>query len=465
MPRYFRFGLTALAITAIGLGAAAPISAQPPPRCPSMGWEEGLINYQKPNAAFPTQDTPVTATDCAFHQWSFEAFVWATAVDSNGVPRFMTLPTEDELQSTAANAAEPHPRQLKLAARSAVDFGLPGFSEGAGSFVEADGNVLIAPNGYPVYDSVHMNPAYFNTAKQNLIVNGGYQTQPQSSTFPVGAAVFKATWLRLAPGEQPPAGVFTTQALVPVLTELRTKTSVAIVPVPGRFVNATVALVGLHVVGETINHQEFLWGTFQHKLDAPAVPDNTFTTSGSNPSNFTFYRANTPFAQVNQPFTPPSLTFNPATQRFSPANNAVLENRTGGENQPSGVNNVLNVNAQGQSFLAHEKPPQSIFANYDLIGTVWMKPNSYNLTSDQTDAIGSVNLANVTAETYVQAAKNTPMSQVLNCFLCHNPTSYSFQSNPPPLANRLIALSHALAVGTAYATPNAIIGPARQSVR
>jgi len=76
-----------------------------------------------------------------------------------------------------------------------------------------------------------------------------------------------------------------------------------------------------------------------------------------------------------------------------------------------------------------------------------------------------VTLANVTAETYVQVAKNTPMSQVFNCFLCHNPTSYSFQSSPPPLANRLIALSHALAVGTAYAVPNAIIGRAAAPLR
>jgi hypothetical protein len=336
MRHDLRLSFAAIVLAAIGVHCAAPASAQqqppPAPGCPLQGWEENLANYQKPEAAFPTQDTPVTAPDCNFHQWSFEAFVWATALGSNGVPRFLTLPTEDDLLNTAPEAATPHPRELKLAARSPVDFGLPGYTTGAGSFVEADGNVLVAPNGYPVYDSVHMNPAYFATAKQNLIVNGGYQTQPQSSTFPVGAAVFKATWLRLAPGEQPPAGAYTTQAMVPVLTVLRTKTSIAIVPAPGQFVTATVALVGLHVVGETINHQEFLWGTFQYKFDAPAVPDNTFTTSGSNPNNFAFYRANTSYAQVNLPLTPPSLTFNPATQRFSPPNNAVLENQTGGEN-------------------------------------------------------------------------------------------------------------------------------------
>ena len=466
MPHRLRFCSAALALVALTLHAASTASAQQPARgCPLTGWAEGLGQFQTPNAAFPTQDTPVGAADCNFHQWSFEAFVWATAM-IDGVPRFLTLPTEEDLLTpNLAAAATLHPRPLELGARSIVAHGLPGFTEGAGAFVEADGNVLVSPNGYPVYTSVHMNAAYFNTAKQNLIVNGGYQSQPQGSTFPVGAAVFKATWLRLAPGQPAPAGAYTTQAKVPVLTVLRTKTTVAIIPVPGQFQTATVALVGLHVVGETINHPEFLWGTFEHKLNTPTVPDNTFTTSGSNPASFTLYQANTPFSQVNLPFTPPSLTFNPATQRFAPFNNAVLQNRTGGENQPNGPGNVLAVSAQGQNFLAKEKPPQSLFANYFLVGTVWMLPNSYKTTSDQTDAVGSVSLANTTAETFVQGTKNSPLNQVQNCFMCHNATSYSFQSQPPPLAPRLIALSHALAVGTPYAVQNIITGGVRLPIR
>ena len=84
---------------------------------------------------------------------------------------------------------------------------------------------------------------------------------------------------------------------------------------------------------------------------------------------------------------------------------------------------------------------------------------SYNVNSNQTSAVGSVDLANATAETFVQNAKNTPISNVLNCFLCHNASSYSFQTPPPPkLPNRLIALSHVLSYGTPYDVPNSITG-------
>ena len=449
---------------AVGARAATP---QPAKNCPPFGWSEGLSKYLAPNAAFPTTDTqPVPTPDCNFHEWSWEAFVWATALITDpasgaSVPRFMTLATPADLLNTDENAGEPKMRLLTLAARAQTFHGAPGFTEGAGAIVEADGNMLVAQNGYPVYASVHMNKSYFDTARKNLIVNGGYLSQPPSSYFSVGAAVFKATWLRLAPGQRPPAGAYTTQAQVPVLQTTTSPGLVTIAPVPGKFVTVTVALVGLHVVGQTVNHPEFLWGTFEHKMNSPATPDNTFTPSASrkDPKSYTLYKANTPFSQANQALDPPVLRLDAASQKLSPVTNVVLENQTGGENQANGPGNILVLNTQGEGFLAGQKPPQAVFANYVLVGTVWMLPNSYNVNSNQTNAVGSVDLANATAETFVQNAKNTPISNVLNCFLCHNASSYSFQTPPPPkLPNRLIALSHVLSYGTPYDVPNSITG-------
>jgi hypothetical protein len=431
------------------LSAAAPAWAG---GCPALGWAEGLGAFQDTNAAFPTKDTPLNAVDCNFHQWSWEAFVWATALDANGVPRFMGLQTPNDLFT--ASAGKPRTGMLKLAARSSTLHGMAGFVEGAGAIVEADGNMLVGPNGYPVYASVHMSPGYFKVAQQNLIATGGYLSQPADAYFNVGDAVFKATWLRLDPGQSPPDGAYTTQAQVPNLHVLRTKTTAAVAP-NGTYQTVTVALVGLHVVGYTINHPEMLWATFEHLANTPSTPDNTFSTSGSNPNSYTFYRGNTPYTQVNlQNSSPPTLNFDLATQKFSPPTMAVQENATGGENHPDGATNIAGVNQGGQGFLAGETGTQSLFANYRLIGTVWMQPNSYSLTSDQTDAVGSVNLANTTAETFVQQASNANKQQWQNCFSCHNPTSYSFQSYPPPLKNRLIAISHVLGEGTPYAVPN-----------
>jgi hypothetical protein len=460
-------------LTAVALATSASLpvarAATPPapaPGCPTLDWTGGFHGLLQPGGAFPTQDTAsLQAPDCAFHQWSWEAFVWATALVTDSasgatVPRFLTLATPEELLSSAPGAGKARLRPLKLAARSQKLHGTAGFTEGAGAIVEADGNMLVGQNGYPVYASVHMNESYFDTAQKNLIVNGGYQQQPADSHFSVGAAVFKATWMRLDASQPPPAGAYTTQAQVPVLQSTTSGGTTTIAPVPGQFATVTVALVGLHVVGYTVNHPEFLWGTFEHRLNSPQTADNSFSPSGSSATGYTFYAANTPYSQVNQSATPPLLTLNAQTQKLSPVTNVVLENMTGGENQPSGSGNIATLNADAQSALAKLAAPQSTFANYNLIGTVWMKPNTYNLKSDQRDAVGSINLANGTAETFVQTARNGDAKKNTNCFLCHNPTSYSFQKVPPKLANRLIALSHVLSIGTAYAVPNQVSGQA-----
>ena len=114
----------------------------------------------------------------------------------------------------------------------------------------------------------------------------------------------------------------------------------------------------------------------------------------------------------------------------------------------------MNLNTASQGFLHSMGGKQSTFANYNLIGTVWMKPNSYSINSGRTDAIGSVNLANTTAETFVQQASNRNQKDVQNCFMCHNASSYSFGSWPPPLPKRRIAISHVLSEGSPYAVPN-----------
>src|SRR5450432_1399331 len=97
-----------LAVAAIGFagGFGNVAGAAPPPpakNCPQFGWSEGLKDFLAPNYAFPTKDTQsLSAPDCNFHQWSWEAFVWATALikdPASGatVPRFMTLATPDDL--------------------------------------------------------------------------------------------------------------------------------------------------------------------------------------------------------------------------------------------------------------------------------------------------------------------------------------------------------------------------------
>jgi hypothetical protein len=457
--------------------------------CPPLGWSEGLNVYLDKKTTMPIDQT---SNDCSFHMWSWEAFIWATALD-NGVPRFMGLATPEQLFESSDNKDKTSMLRLSTRAISAhsdsISNSVSHKPEGAGAIVEADGNMLVGKNGYPVYASVHMNASYFNTVKQNMIVNGGYQNPPAAPNdyFTVGAGVIKATWLRLGDGEKAPLGAFTTQAEVPVLTVDTVNSQVV---TSGDVIEVTVALVGLHVVGLTPDHPEFLWATFEHNLNAPMLDDNTFCDNlgeqgclkVSDPNNYTFYESNTQFDNVNlqnqEVTNKAALSFGQTSQKFSPATNVVQKNKTGGENNsPNGPANITNLNESAQGFLralsAKTANPQSVFSHYNLIGTVWMLPNTYMKTTtnwqnlNQANAVGSVNLANSTAETFQQQAHNNtaPINPIKaddlgNCFECHNPQSFTYQTPPSgktALQARLVAISHVTAEGSAaYAVPNSI---------
>lgn len=436
--------------------------------CPPNGWSEGLAVYMDADATMPTAFS-ATADDCEFNMWSWESFVWATA-KVNGIPRFMNMKTPGQL---FAKKKAKKKSLLRLSSRSAPAHG-NGFTEGAGAFVEADGSMLVGPNGYPVYASVHMNDSYFNTVKNNLIKDGGYTKNAGKDYFDVGAAVIKATWYRLEDGESAPAGSYTTQAEVPVLKRQVSGGfgSAESVVSSGKFETVTVALVGVHVVGYVQHHPEFLWGTFEHNMNAPMIKDNTFTTSGSDSNGYTFYKANTSYSEVlvpNQPETskdPALLTFDDTTGKFSPITQVVQMNKTGGDNRTNGPANIASINQSAQTYVAgdnFEEPKHfKEFANYNLIGTLWMKPDTYVSTNanwqnlDQSDAQGAVNLANSTAETFMQQPLNTVKPENWgNCFECHNAKSFTYgDKGAPALPARRIAVSHIVSEGTAYAVPN-----------
>lgn len=371
---------------------------------------------------------------------------------------------------------------LQLQARSTKAHNNPD-DEHPAAFTEADGSLLVGQNGYPVYASVHMNDSYFATVKANLIETGAYTKNKDADTpgaasadcgkdglsehsndayFACGATVFKATWLRLASNEEPPEGSYVTEAEVPVLKNLCSMDACTVVA-SDEMARVNVALVGLHVVSYIEHHPEFVWATFEHNNNSPSFADGTFEwNENSDPKDYTFYAANTPFTEdniivSNQPNKgkPPLLTFDEATQTFSPITQVVQMNRTGGENQPNGAENIAGVNESSQTELKNLK---STFANYFLVGAVWLDPDTYTADNPEivdtsvnwnTKAVGGMALANMTAETFMQAPGTGDQQ---NCFLCHNPQSYYFKDKTMPL--RRVAISHMLAVDSSFAVPN-----------
>jgi hypothetical protein len=445
---------------------APPLHGQSPapsptatPQCPRFGWAEGLVKYTAyPAPPFPTDDTAnVNAGDCAFHQWSWEAFVWATAIGADGRPRFTTLHNVDELSNSKAAAAT-GPKPLGLKPRNLKPQGTKvnlKATKSGDDPAQAGGGVLVDQDGQIVWYSTHMNDAYFKFVQ----LNGGanYAKAADNLNFPVGSAVFKASW-KVVPDGATMTGFYTEKSSVPLL--VNSKGGGITVDPSGKTRPVTVALVGLHVVGLTDNHPEFLWGTFEQNQNAPDLPPGMQPTS-SNPvstKNFTFYKANTPASSCNAPFPAPTVT-DSTKQTVAPVTNVFLQYPTGNAAASRTADiNAINTAAQGEmANMGTFKPPQpkeTVWANYKLVGTLWLmantlKPNDDNMLNE---GVGSVNLANSTLETYFQGQGNS-------CFLCHN-------SGPPfgvpNGVGKNINISHVI-VGTIPPAPTPTATPGLQN--
>ena len=81
------------------------------------------------------------------------------------------------------------------------------------------------------------------------------------------------------------------------------------------------------------------------------------------------------------------------------------------------MTDIQQINANFQAKIREESSEEinTVFANYKLIGTVWMLANTLKPGDGNMDqqAIGSIDLANSTLETFVQG-------QGTNCFSCHS---------------------------------------------
>jgi hypothetical protein len=450
--------LAVIAIFALTLnvsGQSPTPTPSPTPPCPAFGWAEGLVKYTAyPAPPFPTDDTAnVNAQDCAFHQWSWEAFVWATAIGADGRARFATLHNVDELGKKSALAKGPKPLGLKPR-----DFKPKGANANRSGDdpQQAGGGVLVDQDNQIVWYSTHMNDAYFAFVQQNG--GAGYGKAGDTLTFPVGAAVFKASW-KVVPNGTTPSGFYTEKATVPLLIN-KAGGGIAVDP-SGKTRPVTVALVGLHVVGVTDNHPEFLWGTFEQVQNAPDLPSGMQPNSPDPVStqNFTFYKANTPANACNQPSPAPSV--DPAKQAVSPITNVFRQFATGNA-APNRTADITAINSAAQGEMKNMgtfKPPQpkeTVWANYKLIGTLWLmantlKPNDNNMVGE---GVGSVNLANSTLETYFQGTD-------VSCFLCHNTGGSSSKKKPYP--GKDINISHVILemIPPASATPTPTTSPAK----
>jgi hypothetical protein len=391
-----------------------------------------------PHSQTPKQNSagfPSNPTNCDFHQWAWNAFLWLTQ-DVEGEPRFERMPE---------NGIEAQPGVLNaLIGRSAKARALDRIQQAGPN------GIMVDLQGRPIYYSIHSDPTFGDFVKTNFIGANGFDPAKLRAfdpdvSFPVDSLTLKAAWKIVAPGEDV-SRFYTRMAPIALLTTKNGKIALS-----GKTKIVEVALVGFHIAGTVAEHPEMIWATFEHLQNAPDLP-KPMQQMGPNEvvshDDWTFYKKNTPFKDCNiNAAGSGALKLNEAAQTLSPVTQVCRLVPYGG-GSPDNVTNIKSLNDSVHPQL------KDLWNNYFEVGAIWffanngLKPNctfqsgSLECRADPTKPIltGSTQLSNTTVETFTQS-----QSAQNNCFACHNTVQIALP-NPtvPSLPGLNVNISHVL---------------------
>jgi hypothetical protein len=374
-------------------------------------------------------DIPLTGstTNCQFHQWSWQKFLWLTRPMTNGHAFF-----QDSL-------IQVDPDLIPVPSHSNIPLVLSDTKQ-AGSKGDLITNPAYNGTAYKVYYSIYVNKTLKHAADSfKKVIDTTTSLLNNSLNFPNGSLELKVSWVNIAAIPAAEQGNY-----------YQANSTIMTVPSPGDtvYTTTTVALLGMHVVGRVINHPEFIWATFEHhgmqpyynwanatdSSDASATAANdkllfakgsattmsgiTWDTTTKQADSmyrvFTLYKYGTPRVAKD--------SFMPGTCQAEPVNYA----------------NVDSLN----KCVAANLTPNDVWRNYFYNGSIWV--NMDGLTEAQQDSLiiaqgfnignaqtgdvvrGSLSVSNITMETYLQTFADQTQkiftynaTSIANCFGCH----------------------------------------------
>ncbi|WP_430412262.1 hypothetical protein [Kordia sp.] len=375
------------------------------------------------NSPFAASET----TNCIFHQWSWQKFLWLT------VPNSAT----DDTPAFFKETIQVDPFMNPVTIPSGVSLVLSSSETGqAGSSGILKSNPNFNTNGTAgtVYYAIYMNSTMNDAAKKYAkeLANGGLDAN-NTETFPVGSLELKTSWISTSVIPESDRGnYYTTNASVDGTT-------------------TEVAMLGMHVVGVVENHPEFIWATFEHNSMAPAF-DWTKGTASANTETLLFKKGSVSTIDgIQWNGTAPTAAseaytlFEYGVPRVQGAPDTNFMKTS--QSEPENYNNIKNIN----SCVAEKL--DDVWNNYAYDGSIWI--NTDNMTPTQqaellvkvgdtlgnatpgSIARGSLNSANVSMETYTQTFQTSldkiEASNLANCLSCHSAQSFSAGQPISPL--------------------------------
>ena len=325
-------------------------------------------------AWFPHSQTPAplegngspfdttSTTNCIFHQWSWQKFLWLTKPQSNGKPLFL-----NELILVSPAMALVTPQKGTKLVLSSID--------------QAGGNDAVLKTNPTfnsekiksdtIYYSIHMDSTMYKAATSFATdINNGSLPSSNTKTFPVNSLELKVAWVDLNAIDTSKQGSYF-------------QTEAAIELSDGSYKTITVALIGMHVVGVVINHPEFIWATFEHKGMAPIYDWNTGSVSSGSETLLYHEGATTGLGGIQwdktaeNPVAPhEAFTLFEFGVPMMSSDSFMLTSQS----EPENFENIADINNCVASNLS------DIWNNYFYKGSIWINTDGLS-PSNQADTI------------------------------------------------------------------------------
>ena len=189
-------------------------------------------------------------------------------------------------------------------------------------------------------------------------------------------------------------------------------------------------LVGFHLVQSTALHPEFIWATFEHRINAP---DCQKTSSVESANNWSFASES---CALTLPTPDASCEFNKTLDTATPQLTGTpievcqvyAQGTKPGDNQSeTNRSDIITINAELNIMfnLLPSDDSLAILKNYELVGGIW-ENDITKPSSDKSNLRGSIQLANTTMETNAQQGFSeipytgpSDLKSAANCFDCH----------------------------------------------
>ena len=354
---------------------------------------------------------------CDFYQFSNQTYLYLMSPSGDGSNRNFQVQSEFPLlehndDGSPANSCDPEVTGITL--RSNIDKSLSTDQAGGGATIYAqDGNVIY-------YD------VRFNKPLCGLTASAVEMLDENITNFPAGTMEMKFAWKVLSQSEIA-SNKFVTQNQ----------------PISGKPV--TLGLVGMHIARATKDHPEFVWATYEHKVNTPDC-----TPAAQQSSDWMFASKSCTQGLPASANKGNVCNFNSPKSNLSaptgtPTNICRVYPYGTADGDLKAELNVSDITQQNTQILAQLKQPTTsasmkTLTNYFNVGALWaskiqLDSGGVGVPNER----GSLRLANSVAETDYQHVNIESSGFISNCFGCHN-----YAGSNSPISNNITkqSLSH-----------------------